>query len=335
MGTTSYKRMQPGRIGWLMAVLLLCSVLPAGASRPEPPQYEPIRLIPGVAEIFGIDNRTRVSDTTEYPYSAIGQVRAWYGNSIHAGTGAMIGKKTVLTAAHVVYDWELGAPDRIEFIPALDQFREPFGRATVRDAVIPDDWTDRQDEEYDIALLALDESLGEQTGVIPFTVQTNTFLAGRTLKSAGYPSDLAGDRMYAVSGSGRGIEGNILIEEIDTEFGQSGSPIWYESGGDMFIVGVIKGTRSLTDNNGQTTIQGIGIHINGEFSNWIRATLTRVGDSTQTTPGGGGDSGDGDGNAGVPPLECGTCGAGTGQALGALTVCYAVCLVSRRTWRNS
>lgn len=69
-----------------------------------PSQPSVMRGPPGQAIIFGRDNRTHVADTTQFPWSAIGQVVSDYGFELAIGTGALIGNKTVLTAGHVIYD---------------------------------------------------------------------------------------------------------------------------------------------------------------------------------------------------------------------------------------
>ena len=66
---------------------------------------ESLSLGGGPASIIDTDGRVRITPTTVYPFSAICKIRAWWGifDGI-VGTGAIVYKNHVLTAAHVVYD---------------------------------------------------------------------------------------------------------------------------------------------------------------------------------------------------------------------------------------
>jgi len=323
----------PGRL--LLTVFL--SVVVADGSFPDPcrgqsvapPAVQYLRPPPWASQIFGIDSRSHVSNTTVFPWSAVGQVQAFFGNVILEGTGAMIGNKTVLTAAHVVYDPSLGGwPDFIIFIAGRNGNAKPFGEATVVEHAAPWAWIDREDEASDIAVLVLDQSVGEQTGFFKIAEPDPSFFEGLSLMSSGYPADLNNNFQYSAPGPGLGADGNFLLEKIDTESGQSGSPIWYDdtASGEPRLVAVLKGTRTITDNFGRVTVQGIGVLISPQMATLINQTLTANGDVAQDIP-----------TAPIEPpptptveVACGNCGAGTGQALLASTLGWGACLVSRR-----
>lgn len=311
-------RGQSREILWLTIVaVLFCAACP-GPAEPPPQPLSADRPLQK-AQIFGKDDRTAVPDTSIYPWSAVGRVLSFYPTEIHAGTGAMIGNNIVLTAAHVVFDQNLGAPDSIQFIPGLNGSAEPFGTVNVTDTAIPQQWMSNGDENFDIAVLTVDSSVGGQTGILPFDVVPASTLTGKILQSAGYPSDLKnGESMYAAPGMFLGIDGNMLRELIDTEPGQSGSPIWLQDGGNITLVAVIVGTRQSTDMAGQTVVEGIGTYISQEIFTWINDAI--AGNVNPTTPG----------NTLIPGLQCGTCGAGTGQAILLISLGWTGCFFSRR-----
>lgn len=290
-------------------------------------RIEYLRLPPRASVIFGTDQRTRVQDTTVFPWSAVGQVQAIYANEILEGTGAMIGNHTVLTAAHVVYDPSLGGwADSITFIPGLNGNSMPFGQATVTSHIVPQAWIDTADEGSDIAVLGLNAEVGTQTEFFQIAEPTASFLNGLPLASAGYPADLDNNFQYSAPGTGTGVDGNFLLEDIDTEPGQSGSPIWYvdATSGRPLLIAVLKGTRQLTDSSGNATIQGIGVLVTPQFATLIDDALAANGDAAQDIP-----------TAPIAPVtpstpQCGTCGAGLGQAGLVCTLGYGACFFSRR-----
>jgi V8-like Glu-specific endopeptidase len=323
------------RWGIASGVLLLLVVLPVDsrsrlcAQTADPPPAGMLRPPPQASIIFGSDRRTRVANTTVFPWSTIGQVQAVFGFMVLEGTGVMIGKNTVLTSAHVVYDPALGGwADAIDFIPGLNGSSEPFGRVEViRRSALPA-WVERGDESADIAVLGLNSMVGDETGFMQISMPSASFVNGLALLSAGYPADLNHDFQYFAPGPGLGVENGFLLEQIDTEPGQSGSPIWYEDAetGQPRLIAILKGTRESTNGLGLTTVEGIGVLITPAIATFINQILTAGGDTQQAippTPAAPADP--------VPPTvpRCGTCGAGTGQAILLCTLGWTACLLVR------
>jgi glutamyl endopeptidase len=101
---------------------------------------------------------TRVTPTTGYPYVTIGLL----GNGC---SGALIDKRFVLTAGFCVYDpskkkWD----DKVEFWPAVDDGKAPFGSTAWKNVSIPKAFAERGDWQYNFALIELDSDLGDKIG---------------------------------------------------------------------------------------------------------------------------------------------------------------------------
>ncbi len=234
------------------------------------------------ALIFGTDDRRIVSNTTTFPWSAIGQVQLDFGDpEVYVGTGVMIGRYLALTCGHVAADPSLGTPTRILFVAGQTSYVNPYGQAKAVRVIPSPQWLASEDDGYDMAILVLDRPLGDQTGYFQIAVQPEAFFDALPVESAGYPTDLGGADMYTVSGTTAGMEGNVLFHDLDTEPGQSGSPIWYGDAakGEARLVGLDEGSYVTPTVSGILT-RGIAARIDASVANWINSQLAANGDVT-------------------------------------------------------
>ena len=53
------------------------------------------------------DKRTKIDDTTLYPYCCIGMVNIFFGGKPYYGTGILISGRIVLSCAHNIYNRDM------------------------------------------------------------------------------------------------------------------------------------------------------------------------------------------------------------------------------------
>ncbi|MEG4861735.1 trypsin-like serine protease, partial [Microcoleus sp. K1-B1] len=195
---------------------------------------EPVPLPPGYVStetIIGSDDRQRVTDTQNSPWSSIGLVQAKFPNGEWSGgTGTLIGPFTVLTAGHVIYSHADGGwATEVKFTPGRNGKDRWFGEASFTSLKTNTSWINSATEDQDWGVIQLDRSLGNSTG----TAGYRTNLNGQSITTAGYPSDLATEwfndvGLYRADGTISSSTNTKLYysSTVDTFGGQSGSAVW-------------------------------------------------------------------------------------------------------------
>lgn len=233
--------------------------------------------------VFGTDERQRIVDTKQMPWSAIGLVQAMWNRSgglvlVSTGTGTLVSSRIVLTAGHVVYDQTDGWADEIVFIPGKNGSEEPFGRSLSVRSITQRAWVDNHDSSHDIALIVLNDPLGDTAGTLPVGVQPDQFFTNRNLNTAGYPGQtLPGNVQYHAYGTSTGLEDGLIRHTLDSEPGQSGSPVWeYNSSTQSRqIVGVLTGSREITSNGQVIDAYNVATRIDQAYADWIAETIAK------------------------------------------------------------
>lgn len=211
--------------------------------------------------IIGTDERTRVTNTQDYPFRCICSliITANTGNQ-YIGTGWLVAPRLLLTAGHCVYMAdENGWPSQIEVIPGRDESNYPYGSVIATDLRSVTGWTVDGDRDYDYGAILLPDTrrLGDELGWFGYTVRPDNYFPGIDLNLAGYPGD----------GGPAGIDGTQwqdhrqvkqvnarqITYEIDTYGGQSGAPVW-ETTTDGSRYGVAIHTWGTSTSNGATRI---------------------------------------------------------------------------------
>lgn len=85
------------------------------------------------------------------------------------GWSSCIGARHLLTAGHCVFDRESGGCfQQLIAVPGYDDGHEPFGRAQGTRAISWSGWTQEADFDADLAVVRLDQAIGEQVGWFGF-----------------------------------------------------------------------------------------------------------------------------------------------------------------------
>lgn len=187
------------------------------------------------------DPRTVISDTTDYPYSAICKITMQFEDAegeeyTMVGSGFMINANTVMTAGHCVYDHEnnLGWAKNIWIEPGRNGEERPFGTLnTQKIAYIEADekWIEAAPEDSDNALIVLNENIGDKTGVLPLstdgTSASEIVLSGYPVK---FDKKSNPGTMVTDTGSFLNLKSRCLESNVYGSGGQSGSPLMNEKG---------------------------------------------------------------------------------------------------------
>lgn len=208
--------------------------------------------------VIGIDNRTMVPDTSTVPWRCICHLEVEYeAGPVGFGTGFTIGPNSVLTAAHVLLDRARKRRARnVRVIPGRNGNTAPFGFfVTAYDqCLIPEKWkkgTDLEAAGADFAVIPFDQSepnelsSAERLGYFGLKCFSDADRAKADLlfvNNAGYPYEA--DKPYGTlwynAGRIRKMGDTFIEYMVDTEGGQSGSPVYFydEENKQRYVVAV-------------------------------------------------------------------------------------------------
>ena len=224
-----------------------------------------------VDAVIGDDNRELVSNTQVAPFSAIAWIKVKYSDeSFGYSTATMISPNVALTSAHCLYDEDNGIwPISIEVYPALNDIfgcpGTPFGYATAREVVISlPFFENKSGAQWDWGVIRLNSNIGTHSGFLGLHYFDMT-ISDLSVMISGYPKDLnnnwATQNQYKHNGliyydessqttlSNYGTyETRYFTYIIDTEVGQSGSPILCYWEGSYQIIGIHSGKGDASGN---------------------------------------------------------------------------------------
>ncbi len=182
-----------------------------------------------------------------FPYSSVAYIEATFSDGSRAsGTGTLVGRNDVLTAAHVIYDSVLGAAESVSVEFGRDGASRPYGSFDAPalnyfelNTATPGFLT-QSESESDLALVSLADPIGDDIGWFAL----GNFVGGETYRVTGYPGvyrEASGPRLMEDSGLSSLIPGFDLVslDNFEVNPGNSGGPVWYSDPAGPVLVGAV------------------------------------------------------------------------------------------------
>lgn len=183
----------------------------------------------------------------------------------------MVGRNTVLTAAHVLYDQENGVwYNSVLIVPAASggtpmmPTNKPFGTAMCDNMWVPTEYQNSGDFNYDWGMIQTTDVLGDYAGFCDIeSNDTSSELKNVEVVSKGYPNPTGTGiiRPYRASGKILNAYGMKFYTDFDVEKGQSGSPVFIRNK-ETAVIGIICASDEWNNRN-------IAVKINSAVKNAI------------------------------------------------------------------
>lgn len=231
-------------------------------------------------DIIGSEDSRKPVDASDMPlFSGIGLLYSYNDRNANAnlsGTGWLIDRNTVVTAAHNLFNKDAFLkkngyqPSAVKIWLGQNGPAQSFANVRyaakwfVHDAYLKN----RSKLEYDVAVIKLDrpaDAASEPFRIIDLE-RENGFA---DIGVVGYPSDIQHPplKMYYAYGGIVSVESGRLFHNVDTAKGQSGGPILTPHDGGLCVIGIhtqgkdFARTRRLKAN--------MGVVLNASLQNWI------------------------------------------------------------------
>ena len=212
-----------------------------------------------------------VNNVDAVPHRAVGKIVAfWPGGRITQGTGAMISDSHVVTAAHVLWDFDRKVgPVTVMFTPAERYGRAPLGSANAARWAVASNFQNGRNRNQDFGIIKLNRRLTKVGRY--FKLATWDRAHGYNCTIAGYTPSWSGGNwpLYGTSHLSSSWRDSAYTWSADEYLqplgGLSGSPAWFVSGSDYKLVGIY--TRG-----GPFGIYGTKITqpVRNAIENWVR-----------------------------------------------------------------
>jgi glutamyl endopeptidase len=202
--------------------------------------------------VFGNDDRVLITEVDRNPWRQICalRIRTTTGK-MYAGTAWFIGPKALATAGHCVYlHNEGGFAQTVEVIPGLNGSLRPYSSFFSTRLRAVDGWIRTKRPDCDYGVILLDDDAGNRLGWWNVRSERDELLTKTEANICGYPQDRdQATRQYFHARKLGDVSPGLLYYRIDTFGGQSGSPIWQNTGTERIAVGVHT-AGGVTSNSG-------------------------------------------------------------------------------------
>ncbi|MFN8677835.1 MAG: trypsin-like serine protease [Thermomicrobiales bacterium] len=188
------------------------------------------------------DDRVQVPITDVMPWSTVCALRITAQSGLKfVGTGCLVSARLVLTAGHCVFDTEQGGwPKFIEVIPGCNEGYQPAGSCFSSEFRTVRGWMEMESSTHDYGAIVLPQNcrFGDVQGFLGVAEISRDLILRTELTLTGYPLDKPRGTQWTQTKSPGSLNGRTLTYAIDTEGGQSGSPLWCFAGGERYVVAI-------------------------------------------------------------------------------------------------
>lgn len=188
--------------------------------------------------VHGGDDRVLIRDTSLPPWRSVCQLDILFENGSQGfGTGWFAGPRTVITAGHCLVDPRTGLRAvRVVVTPGRNGTLGPYGFFVSNAFAVLEGWPDLARPDLDLGAIRVESDLdvfkdgvGSRLGYFGLARFPEERLRLILVNIAGYPveADKPFGSQWYTGGRIEAVEPDFIRYTLDTQAGQSGSPVFY------------------------------------------------------------------------------------------------------------
>lgn len=210
----------------------------------------------------------RINPTSGNPYRSICQLEVTFPNGTRsAGSGCFVGRRVILTVAHVVYDkGSGGAATSIDVFAGRNgtgsppQFQARTTLVQFKEAFIP---KERRRRDFAAIILPASNRLPTSFPLFVPWRRKRRKLRGMNASLTGYPGNNYGE-MWEDREKIKRVRKRIIRYRHTALAGQSGAPLWTMVNGQPRVVGIHRGDWALKEE---------GLRIDRARRDWLKQLI--------------------------------------------------------------